>query len=93
MGRIVGYDISTAVMTLSSFRSTPREGHMNRVKRIYGYLYKFKNSAIRIWTEHPNFFKLPRDKYNGEKSVYEKVYEVKPDDAPPPLGEQFINFL
>ena len=41
-------DISTVVMTLSSFRSSPQEGHMARIRRIYGYLHKFKNSAIPI---------------------------------------------
>ena len=83
LGRL---DISTAVMTLSSFRSSPREGHMNRVKRIYGYLYKFKHSAIRIRTGHPNLSNLPRNEYNWENSVYGNVYEIQPDDAPPPLG-------
>ena len=35
IGRI---DINTAVMTMSAFRSAPRTGHLDRVKRIYGYL-------------------------------------------------------
>ena len=34
------WDIQTAVMTLSSFRAQPRKGHLERVKRIYGYIYK-----------------------------------------------------
>jgi hypothetical protein len=31
-------DIATAVMSLSSFRAMPRRGHLERAKRIYGYL-------------------------------------------------------
>jgi hypothetical protein len=31
-------DIVTAVMSLSSFRAMPRRGHLERAKRIYGYL-------------------------------------------------------
>jgi hypothetical protein len=33
LGRI---DIITAVMTMSRFRAAPRQGHMDRVKRIHG---------------------------------------------------------
>jgi hypothetical protein len=31
-------DIATAVMSLSSFHAMPRRGHLERAKRIYGYL-------------------------------------------------------
>ena len=34
-------DITTAVMTLSGFRAAPRWGHLDRAKRIVGYLSKF----------------------------------------------------
>ena len=30
------FDIATAVMTLSKFRTAPKEGHLDRVKRIFG---------------------------------------------------------
>jgi len=29
------WDIQTAVMTLSSFRAQPRQGHLDRAKRVY----------------------------------------------------------
>ena len=45
LGRL---DITTAVMTMSSFRVEPREGHMDRLKRIYGCLLLFKYAAVRI---------------------------------------------
>jgi hypothetical protein len=31
-------DIATVVMSISSFRAMPRRGHLERAKRIYGYL-------------------------------------------------------
>ena len=34
------YDVMTAVMTMSGFRVAPRHGHLERLKRIYGYLAK-----------------------------------------------------
>jgi hypothetical protein len=43
IGRI---DITTAVMTLSGFRTAPRIGHLDRAKRVYGYLYKMKYAMI-----------------------------------------------
>jgi hypothetical protein len=39
-------DITTAVMTMSGFRVAPRNGHLERVKRIYGYLSKMRHLAI-----------------------------------------------
>jgi hypothetical protein len=39
-------DIATAVMSLSSFRAMPRRGHLERAKRIYGYLRKMKDTWI-----------------------------------------------
>jgi hypothetical protein len=44
------FDIQTATMTMSSFRTAPRQGHLTRLKRIYGYLKKFSSAAIRIRT-------------------------------------------
>ena len=34
------FDIATAVMTMSSFRVAPREGHLEQLKRIRGCLHK-----------------------------------------------------
>ena len=42
------WDVQTHIMTLSSFRAQPRIGHLARVKRIYGYLYKFKHFTIKF---------------------------------------------
>ena len=44
-------DITTAVMTMSSFRVAPRKGHLERIKRIYGYLCKIKHVTIRVLKE------------------------------------------
>jgi hypothetical protein len=42
LGRL---DIQTAVMTLSSFQSAPRIGHLERAKRVVRYLVRFKHGA------------------------------------------------
>jgi hypothetical protein len=48
-------DIVTAVMSLSSFRTMPRRGHLERAKRIYGYQRKMKGGRIRVLTNEPDY--------------------------------------
>lgn len=52
-------DITTTVMTISGFRAAPRKGHLERVKRIYGYLSKFKHATIRVRTKEPDYSDIP----------------------------------
>ena len=52
-------DIAVAVSTLSGFRVAPRVGHLDRLKRIVGYLVKMKHGFIRVRTEEPDFSDLP----------------------------------
>ena len=37
------YDIHTTVMTMSGFRVQPQIGHLDQVKRMYGYLCNIKH--------------------------------------------------
>ena len=41
------YDILVQVMSMSRFRLAPKIGHLERMKRLYGYLVKSKHFAIR----------------------------------------------
>ena len=75
LGRI---DISVAVMTMSGFRSCPRKGHLNRLKRIYGYLSKMRHSTIRIRTHAPDHSDVPDFDYDWEQTVYGNVKECIP---------------
>ena len=81
------FDIMTAVVTLSSFRAAPRKGHLERAKRIFGYLARMKTAAIRVRTEEPDYSDLPYREYDWAKSVYGEVREDIPADAPRPLGK------
>ena len=81
------FDVSTAVMTLSRFRVAPREGHMERVKRIHGYLRKMKHAVIRIRTEEPDYSDIPQKIYDWFYTCYYGAQEVLPDNAPRPLGK------
>ena len=81
------FDIATAVMTMSSFRAAPRKGHMDRVKRICGYLAKMKGATIRIRTEEPDYSDIPEFEFDWSTSVYGDPKEEIPKDAPTPLGK------
>jgi hypothetical protein len=44
LGRI---DVTTAIMTMLSFWTQPRVGHLSRVQRIVAYLHRYCNARIR----------------------------------------------
>ena len=50
LGRV---DIYMAVTSLSSFRVAPRKGHLERAKRVIGYLVGMKDAGIRYRVERP----------------------------------------
>ena len=84
------FDVQTAVMTLSSFRACPRRGHLDRAKRIFGYIRKFDNATIRVRTDIPDYSGLPEHYIDWSTSVYGDCKEVLPTDAPVPLGRPVL---
>ena len=81
------FDVCTAVMTMSRFRAAPREGHLECVKRIQGYLMKYKHAMIRIDTSMPDYSSLPKKDYDWTYTCYAGAKEEIPKDAPKPLGK------
>jgi hypothetical protein len=77
----------SAVVTLSSFRAAPRKGHLERAKRIYGYLSKMKHAKLRVRTEEPDYSGLPNFVYDWSRTVYGAIEEMLPADAPEALGK------
>ena len=82
------FDISTAVMTMSRFRAEPRSGHLKRVKRIYGYLRKFKDGAVRVRVGEPYYDKLGDVEHDWLYTTYGHVREAIPEDLPEGLGRE-----
>ena len=81
------FDIHAQVATMSRFRAAPRQGHMDRLKRIYSYAIRTKDYAIRVRTEQPDYSFLPDQDFDWTYSVYGNVQELLPDDMPEPLGK------
>jgi hypothetical protein len=75
------FDINTAVMTMSGFHMSPRVGHLNCLKWIYGYLLKMKHASIRIRTEELCYSDLPDNVHDWTYSVYGQVEELLPIGA------------
>ena len=81
------FDIHAQVATMSRFRGSPRQGHMDRLKRIYSYAIRTKDYAIRFRTDQPDYSFLPDQDFDWTYSVYGNVQKLLPDDMPEPLGE------
>ena len=82
-----GFDIAVHVMSLSRFRAQPRKRHLDRAKRIVGYLLFLPDGAIRFRTGEPDFSSLKDQGYDWTRSVYSGACEQVPHDIPKPLGK------
>ena len=45
------FDLHAHVATITRFRVAPRQGHMDRLKRIYAYAIRTKDYAVRFITD------------------------------------------
>ncbi len=84
------FDVTTAVMTMSSFRAIPRKGHLERAKRIVCYLYRFKSAKIRFRTPEPDLSDVVQPQYDWADTVYGDVREEIPRDIPTPMGKHVV---
>ena len=81
------FGIAVHVMSLSRFRAQPRKGHLDRAKRIVGYLLFLPEGAIRFRTGEHDFSSLKDQEYDWTRSVYSRACEQIPHDIPKPLGK------
>ena len=81
------FDIAVHVMSLSRFRAQPRKGHLDRAKRIIGYLLFLPDGAIRFRTGEPDFSSLKDQEYDWTRTVYSGACEQIPHDIPKHLGK------
>ena len=84
LGRL---DICFAISSLSRFLCCPREGHMKRLKRVWGFLKKFPNKAIGIVAEAP-VFEIPLEEFEADfEDQYRDAYEEIDPAFPVPKGK------
>ena len=82
------FDVLIGVSTMSRYRTAPRIGHLERLKRLYGYLKKRPDGATRFRVGIPNHESQGTPvHYDWAQSVYGNVTEELPTDMPTPKGE------
>ena len=86
MGRM---DICMEVSSLSSHMAMPREGHMQQVLHIFAYL-KINHNARVVFD--PSYPEIDSDAFEKKdwSSMYGTDKEGIPDNAPRPMGNEFI---
>jgi len=81
------WDIQCAVQCLSSYRTMPRIGHLERAKKIFGYLRSYPNASIKFRTDIPVH---ENAKILGDPQDWAVLYghptEEIPKDCPTPKG-------
>ena len=82
------FDIAVHVMTMSRFRQKPRIGHLERLKKIVGYLANLPHGALRLRVHEPDYSNLPHKEYDWQRTVYGGAKEEIPHDIPEPKGKQ-----
>ncbi|KAL7567086.1 hypothetical protein ACA910_002809 [Epithemia clementina (nom. ined.)] len=84
------FDIFCAKMTMSEFRPAPREGHISRLKRMYGYVLEARIAAIRFRTTEPNYDNFDVLQHDRMRTVYGNVEQTIPEDAPVPKRKPVV---
>ena len=78
-------------MLMSRYRTAPREGHLGRVKRIYGYLRRFRHFKLIFRVDESDYSNVPAIPYHDwEHSVYGKHEEDIAENIPEPLGKRIV---
>ena len=70
-------DIHVAVMTMERYMMEPRQGHLERVARIFGFLRHYKSSSIKFCMDNPGY-----SMYTPLKSDWKYVYGNLKEELP-----------
>ncbi|KAL7570826.1 hypothetical protein ACA910_018896 [Epithemia clementina (nom. ined.)] len=75
---------------MSKFRPAPKEGHISRLKRMYGYVLETRTAAIRFRTAEPNYDDIEVPQHDWMRTVYGNVKKIIPQDIPEPRGKPVV---
>jgi len=85
LGRI---DLTQAVSLMARFRNAPREGHMEAVLRIFGYIKGHLNSKVVFDPAYRNWTHINWHDDAEWKDFYPDAAEPMPPHAPEPRGKE-----
>ena len=82
------FDIAYSVNAYSRFSMQPRQGHLNGIIRVFGYLKKFKKGRIMIDPSYPDHSMFETKEYDNWKEFYPDAQELVPEksEMPSPKG-------
>ena len=82
------FDIAYAANAFSRFSQAPRQGHLDGMKRVFGYLKKWTKGAIIIDPKYPDHSQFSVPEYDQWREFYPDAEESIPaaDTLPKPLG-------
>ena len=63
------------MMSLGRFRPAPHKGHLDRAKRVVGYLKRHPDASIRFRAGIPNYDGIPVPEYDWMNLIYGNVEE------------------
>ena len=84
------FDIAYSVNLLSRFSQAPREGHLDALKRVFGYLKKYSKGHIIINPKYPDHQQFNIEKYDQWREFYPDAEEDIPHSSmlSKPLGKK-----
>src|SRR5210317_1487012 len=81
------FDIAYATSTLARYSSAPREGHLEAMRRVFGYLRVFPTGELMI-NPLPFEHRPPKPKEESWKEYYPEAEEELPPDQPHPMKKK-----
>ena len=69
------FDIAIAVSTLSSYSIAPQKGHLECMKRLYGYVKHFPHAAVCIHTDISDYSEMVHESHEWLHSIYGGIEE------------------
>jgi hypothetical protein len=82
------FDIQYATQMMSRFSMAPREGHLEAMKRVFGYLKKFPKGKIVVDPSYRDHSAFEISSYQNWKQFYPDAHEELPYDMPTPFGKK-----
>ena len=72
------FDIAYVVNSLNRFSHVPRQGNLEAMKRVFGYLKKWSKGAIMIDPKYPDHAQFIVETYDQWQEFYPEAEEMKP---------------
>ena len=80
------WDVHYAAQTLAQYSQAPREGHINAMQRVFGYLKHFSKRSVVYDPRVPKHHDDKVTKFEGWDEMYPDAQEEMPPGMPEPKG-------